>query len=276
MNELMAVFDNLTAPQAEVITSAITLASALIVALVAPLTFHLLTRGGVKGFNDAVADLKVAADSAAAQSQTIRDSMGVVRNVSTEVSDLGVLIASVQEALANTQNTLLEGRAEATAENGHDTGTRERIKTLWRGLQEMVERLAARPSIHGHTRARYARIDRRGYLKLIGTLLDEGHLAGGIDDWKAAYYLWTAARQAAAEPAASDVERMQTLERVLRGANGSGDAAEAGARPTHPSLSPEVLMTPRNVEAESARDQLRAGLNKATRRNSDRDDQASA
>lgn len=263
MDAVLRLFTELTPPQAEVISSAVTLVSALLVAVIAPLTFHLITRGGVKGFNDAVADLKTAADSAKSQSQTIRDSMGTVREVSHNVRDLGVLIASVQEALANTQNTLLEGRSEPALENGHGAGTREQVKTLWRGLQEMVERIAARPSINGNTRARYARMDRRGYLRLIGALIEDRHLAGSSEDWKAAYYLWTAARQGAAEPSATDLQRMQSLERQLRQVNDSGDQVERPAL-QQPTLSPGVLMTPRNVEAETPRDHARAAFAKAT------------
>jgi hypothetical protein len=262
MNALLAVFENLTAPQAEVISSATTLLSALLVALVAPLTFHLLTRRGVKGFHEAVGDLKIAAESAQAQSQTIRDSMGTVRDVSSKVGDLGVLIASVQEALANTQNTLLEDRAQPTTDHSA-LSSRERIKGLWRGLQELVERMASRPRINGNTRAKYARIDRRGYLRLIATVLEDGHLAGSIDDWKDAYYLWMSARQASAEPTVAELQRMQSLDRQLREANSFGDALVEVPALQQPILSPGVLMTPRNVEAETPRDQARSAFAKA-------------
>ena len=90
MNELLAAFENLTAPQAEVISSATTLLSALLVALVAPLTFHLLTRGGVKGFNEAVGDLKQAASRAKTQSDTIGSAMGTITQVSGRVNERDV------------------------------------------------------------------------------------------------------------------------------------------------------------------------------------------
>lgn len=99
------------------ISSGVTLLSTLIVAIVGPLTFTLIARGGVKDFKQAVSELKEAADSAKRQSDTIRDSMGTVRGVSAQVADLGVLIASVQEGLANTQNTLLEARPDAAPDN---------------------------------------------------------------------------------------------------------------------------------------------------------------
>lgn len=258
MNGLMAAFETLTAPQAEVISAATTMFSALLVAVFAPLVFHLLTRGGLKDFNAAVTELKSAADSAKTQSQTIRDTMGTVRGVSSQVTDLGVLIASVQEALANTQNTLLEGRPEEpVVSNGHrtDVSVHERIKIIWRGLQEVVERRASNPQINGNTRARYARMDRRSYLTLIETLLDEGKLAGSTEDWRAAYYLWAGAKNPATSVSETDVQRMQQLERTLRSQNSGDDVAEA-ALPSAPTLSPGVTMMPTKPR-DVARDSLR-------------------
>jgi len=274
MSTFVSMFEALTPAQAEVISSAVTLLSALVVAIIAPLTFHLIARGGIKDYTQAVNDLKAAAESARAQSQTIRDSMGTVRGVATQVTDLGVLIASVQEALANTQNTLLEGRGEVALE-GQPQSARERIKALWRGLQEMVERMASRPRINGNTRAKYARIDRRGYLRLIQSMADDQCLAGNLDDWRAAYGLWTAALRSTAEPSNADLDRMQQLERRLREAN-SGDAAPAPSPPPHAGLSPGVLMTPKSAEADSARDHLRAGMSKSPLRDGEPDEQPSA
>jgi hypothetical protein len=276
MNTVVSTFETLTPAQADVISSAVTLLSALVVAIIAPLTFHLIARGGIKDYAQAVNDLKAAAESARTQSQTIRDSMGTVRGVATQVTDLGVLIASVQEALANTQNSLLESRGEAGQE-GQAQGNRDRIKALWRGLQELVERMAARPRINGNTRAKYARVDRRGYLKLVGTMLDDGHLFGRIEDWRAAYGFWTAALRGATEPSTTDLERMIGLERRLREANAAGDAAQAALPRTPPAgLSPGVLMTPTNIEAESARDHIRANMPKAPSRDGQDGDQPGA
>lgn len=264
MDDIQRIFAELTPAQAEVISSAVTLFSALIVAVIAPITFHLITRGGLKDFHRAITDLQTAAESARTQAETIRASMGTVREVSTQVGDLGVLIASVQEALANTQNTLLENRTEAGGENGFaHSAARDRIKTIWRGLQEMVERMAARPKLNGNTRARYARVDRRGYLKLISAMLEDNNLLGNFDDWRAAYALSQSAQRAAAEPTAIDLERMEQLARRLLDSNSSGHPAETTPPSPHPGLSPGVLMTPTNVEAPSARDQLRAGLERS-------------
>ncbi len=216
MNELLAAFENLTAPQAEVISSATTLLSALLVALVAPLTFHLLTRGGVKGFNEAVGDLKQAASRAKTQSDTIGSAMGTITQVSGRVNELGILLASVQEALANTQNTLLEERSSSPPPG--DAGSesaRERVKTLWRALQERVEQAASSPTIHGSTRARYARMDRRSYWTLIETLLDEGYLTGDRERWRDAYRLGAAAKNQA-EVTPEEARRMSEIEQALR------------------------------------------------------------
>jgi hypothetical protein len=189
------------------------------VAVIAPLTFHLLARGGLKDFNAAVSDLKTAAERAKTQSNTIGEAMGTITHVSSRVNELGVLLASVQEALANTQNTLLEQQTDHSAPSADGAVSpehnRERIKTLWRGLQEIVEQAASDPKINGNTRARYARMDRRGYLRLIETLLDEHHLSGDPEKWRDAYAIAASAKNAS-ELSEDDVRRMERLDIVLR------------------------------------------------------------
>jgi hypothetical protein len=256
MDGLFGAFESLTAPQAEVISSATTLLSALLVAIVAPLTFHLLTRGGVKGFNEAVGDLKIAADRAKTQSDTIGGSMGTIASVSARVNELGVLLASVQEALANTQNTLLEG--ERTLPDGE---IRESLRALWRTLQERVEQAASNPKIHGRTRARYARMDRRSYLNLIETLLDDGNLAGEREVWREAYGIWASAKNRT-KVGEDELSRMRVLEAALRdvipmdGAEGDQEVATATTSASPPTedfrqaLRRPLPKSPRRLDGE--------------------------
>lgn len=221
MGGLQSVFEHLTGPQAEILSAAATLLSAIIVAVVAPLVFHLVTRGGVKDFRGAIEELKGAADSARTQAGTIRESMGGVREVSSQIQDLGVLIASVQEALANTQNTLLESQPQLALRPANGDGVlnesgRDEIRRLWRGLQEEIERQASRPEINGNTRAKYARLDRRNYFRLIDYLREDRNLIGDVSLWREAYDKASAASHSPAEPSRETVARMRELDKLLR------------------------------------------------------------
>lgn len=221
MEGLANVFENLTGAQAEVISAATTLFSALLVAIVAPVVFHLVARGRVTDFNQAVGELKKAAERAKDQSDTIGKAMSTITTVASGVTELGVLVASVQETLANTQNTLLEAQPEQTMLNGNGAiqspeTHRDQVRRLWRGLQEFVERQASDPGINGNTRAKYARIDRRGYLRLVELLHSEGNLTGDIVAWREAYALASSAAHSNVEPTQADVQRMEHLAEALQ------------------------------------------------------------
>lgn len=260
MGSLSDVFAHLTGPQAELLSAAATLLSAVIVAVVAPLVFHLITRRGVKDFNGAIEELKGTAESARTQAGTIRQTMGDVREVSSQVKDLGVLIASVQEALANTQNTLLESRPEQALRPANDGATpnesgRDEIRRLWRGLQEDIERQASRPDINGNTRAKYARLDRRNYFRLIEYLQDDGKLRGDFGLWREAYDKASSASHSPTEPSPTTVARMRELDRLLRD-KGEEPFAVPTATPSQPrdglgaALRTRVPRGPRTPDSE--------------------------
>lgn len=212
MGDLQSFFADLTGPQAELLSSAMTLLSALVVAVVAPLFFHLLTQRGVRSFQDSVADLRNAAASAREQSAGIRTSL---QDVYKNVGELSVLLSSVQESVANTQNTLLEGRPNVGGDedqfDGAPTDVRGRILAAWRKLQEFVEQAAASPAVNGNTRAKYARIDRRGYMNLVAALISDRNLGGVLSQWQEAYFIRNAARRSNAIVPEEDAARMARI-----------------------------------------------------------------
>lgn len=242
MNPLQHAFENLTQPQADVLTAATTLVSALIVAIFAPLMFHLLTKKGFRDFNAASETLRKASERVDTQAETVGKAMDRVRGGVDEFRDM---LGSLQQSLANTQNTLIDSQANKSGSiesTGSADKNRERIREIWRSIQELVERAAARDTINGNTRAKYTRWDRRNYLGLINTIHSDGNLPGSLSLWEEAYTAWQYNIRSVPPVSAEAVQRMEVLYGILSAPFAGGEppkAPNAGAIParyTKPSM----------------------------------------
>jgi|CXWL01.1.fsa_nt_gi hypothetical protein len=202
--DIQAFWTGLTEPQASLVSSATTILSALIVAILGPLIF----RGAVKGIEDARDKAKEAADS-----------------IKEKFDELTDQLSSVTESLANVQNRVEEvvvaesSQATTSETDPAAEARREKIKSEWNRLQRQVESLASASWIHGQTKLRYTRIDRRNYIDLLKAMDQDGNLAGSLVDWEAALNAWYTFRaRNTPAPSPTDVESMVALRLKLEAA----------------------------------------------------------
>jgi len=217
MTYFQNLFASLTQPQADVVTAGTTLVSALIVALIAPLMFHLLTNKSFRSFSKASEILENAAQRVELQAETVGKGMD---KITARVADFGKTLSSLQESVARTQNTLIESQsAETTAPHAatdiDDSENRERIKALWRAVQSLVEQAAANEDIDSDLKAKYTRWDRRNYLGLIEAIHGDGKLPGVLSRWQDAYGMGQQAIRGAGPILDAAVQKMEITYGIL-------------------------------------------------------------
>jgi hypothetical protein len=85
------------------------------------------------------------------------------------------------------------------------------IVESWEKIKDKIETIAANPEIDGRTSAKYGRIDRRQYLKLIEALEADKQLGTHAPLYWEAIELWQKYRPNRAVPTIEDVQKMEDL-----------------------------------------------------------------
>lgn len=119
--------------------------------------------------------------------------------VEDRVSKLDIQIASLERTLGTLQNIVndiaedLEAAEEVVVvqPNAEAKNRREQLRAKWNEIRDRVEDIASSPEIDGRTRAKYSRIDRRNYGKLLEALKDDGNLGENAERFLNAYRIWS-------------------------------------------------------------------------------------
>lgn len=206
----MSGIGELTEPWAILLSGVSTLVAALIVAIVGPW----LLSGKFENLDDAAQKAREAAEK-------VRD----------RLSELEAELGGYARALANVQNTLTdaaEDRKAAEAEE-HQAGAaaadvapplREQLRELWTEVRSKVEDMASSPQIDGKTKAKYARIDRRSYRRLLEAMREDGALGAEPQTYFDALDLWSRYRANRAEATQQDLNAMRALRNTILGMPG--------------------------------------------------------
>ena len=134
--------------------------------------------------------------------------------IDRDVGSLNQALSGVQTAVSQTQaaiheNSQIDDEEAPVAQQGN-ASFKEKLSQTWHELIEHIEQVASSPNIDGRTRAKYARIDRRSYYDLFGSLSDDGRLNGLQPQADEAAQLWYANRRRNVVPS-EDVDRMTQL-----------------------------------------------------------------
>lgn len=135
---------------------------------------------------------------------------------SKEIEKLQDLVRAIQVKTGELEGRSrdAEGAMGDVAAETHNP-LKDRAYKAWDVLRAKLEKTAARESIDGRVRARYARIDRRSYYDLARALHVDGQLEAPLSEWERAIGLWYAARRADS-PEPSLVAELERLASELR------------------------------------------------------------
>jgi len=193
----------LTEPWAILISGMATLAAALIIALVGPW----LLGKRFQTLDDAANEAKRAASN-------VQERIGVL---DTQVAALEASLARVQNLLSDltdgldrarrAREDLPPGAPPPVAPNGDW----EQLRSHWNDVREKVEALASEPGTDGRTRARYSRIDRRNYRRLLEALAADNQLGGRAAEYLEAFDIWARYRTNRAPIPQAELERLSFI-----------------------------------------------------------------
>lgn len=212
MDWMISFWNSVTEPQAQIISSTMTILAAILGVLLGSWLFG----RRVKDLTSAVeASDKVLQDhknKVEADFEAIRGTVeGLDAQVGAAVETLGQLRGAVGDIQSVAPAALpVQGPEEEDTPRGQ-------LRVAWDAVRDQMEKLAANPEIDGRTRAKYARIDRRRYGDLQEALARDGRLAGNATLFREAVELWQRFRSGRSEPSADDVTRMRVLQRQLSG-----------------------------------------------------------
>ena len=135
---------------------------------------------------------------------------GINEQFTTTVESLGQLRGKVSD-LESASSSIDEAPITERAANPKD------LRDDWEAIRDQLEQRAADPSVDGRTRARYARIDRRGYLDLIDALNNDRALGVEAPSYREANIIWQKYRNGRRSPTIDDARKMSSLRQMLVG-----------------------------------------------------------
>lgn len=195
----MAFWEQLTAPQATVISTILTVLSTIFgVSL------------GLLFFNNRINSLKSAINKTEELVNKYIDNINLkfkqYREENNEASaalsaQVGQIGGAVADIAAADGNGLISSLGEG----------RRSIKENWVIVRDKIENIASDPEIDGRTRAKYARIDRRRYGDLIAALSADGRLQKKDQSFRSAYEIWLKFRSGRLSPSEIELSEMQDI-----------------------------------------------------------------
>ena len=156
--------------------------------------------------------------------EAVGDAQVITGQVQDRMEALDVQIGALERSLASVQNVLNDFIDDTKTEEipkdpdvmvGEDMAAaavkRNKMRDLWNDIRAYVEDIASAPQIDGRTRAKYSRIDRRNYGRLLDALKED---FPDRRDWQSiieAYGIWSRYRANRASVIPLDIDRMATL-----------------------------------------------------------------
>lgn len=195
-------WDQLTQPQATLLSGALTVIAALCGVWLA-----------WRLFSEKVKDLKSALEESNKLVVEHRNSVIVtLADIQTRLSGLDELSRSASVRLGTIQGTVEDLESAATVQDGPPAqeDRQERMRTRWFEIRDRLENLAASARIDGRTRAKYGRIDRRTYASLIDSMEWDGNLSQP-NHFRQALGLWLRYRNGRNAPTDVDEALMERL-----------------------------------------------------------------
>ncbi len=160
-------WQQLTEPQAIIVSGLLTLISGILVAFVAPFVI-----------GQRFSSLSDKADKVNDLTKSVGREVDSLSGKISSVSEAVTPLLSLPEIVTRVNNAVVDlAAAEPQSGTDQEVKQREDLKSLWTEIRDRVEAIAASPAIDGRTRARYGRIDRRIFKKVIDAL-NEDHLLG--------------------------------------------------------------------------------------------------
>ena len=126
-------------------------------------------------------------------------------------------LAQMREGLGQLRGTVsdIQSATPTESHNEDEWAAWESLREGWNEIRDELERIAADPGLNGRTRAKYYRIDRRKYWKLIEALGTDGLIRGKQADFVAANNLWQRYKSGRRVPDDAAVRQMQQLKQKL-------------------------------------------------------------
>jgi hypothetical protein len=186
---MLEAWQSVTEPQATIIAGFLTMLAAIGAVLLGSWLFSGRVRDLKGGVEETERILRLHRDEVNSTLAELREGLGQVRGT---VSDI-------------------QSAAPSEAQNENEWEAWEALRDSWIEIRDELERLAADPTIDGRTRARYGRIDRRQYWKLIEALAGDKRLGGRRRDFEAANNLWQQYKNGRRVPDRAAVNQMQQL-----------------------------------------------------------------
>jgi hypothetical protein len=190
---MIEAWQSVTQPQATIIAGIFTMIAAISAVLI-----------GSWLFSGRVRDLKGAVEETEKILLAHRD------EVNTTLAELREGLGQVRGTVSDIQSAT---PTEANSEN--EWAAWEALRDGWTEIRDELEHIAADPSIDGRTRARYGRIDRRQYWRLIEALKEDRRLGGAAGDFEAANTLWQRFKSGRKVPDRAAVQEMEEFRRRI-------------------------------------------------------------
>lgn len=186
---MIEAWQGVTDAQATIIAGALTVIAAIAAVIV-----------GAWLFGNRVQEIEGAIDETARIMRAHRD----------EVNET---LAQMREGLGQLRGTVsdIQSATPTEAHNEDEWAAWEALRECWNEIRDELERIAADPDLDGRTRAKYYRIDRRQYWKLIEALGSDGLIRGKQADFVAANNLWQRYKSGRRVPDEAAVKQMQQL-----------------------------------------------------------------
>lgn len=190
----------MTEAQATVIAAALTIMAAVIGVWLGARLFG----GRVKSLEEAVQHTEIILTAHKDQVEvTLKE---LRQTLTTTVEGIGQLRGAVSD---------IPTAATVAQNEGGDWAGWERMRDDWSEIRDELERIAADPTIDGRTRAKYGRIDRRQYWRLIEAL-DGDRLLGALGQGFAeANTLWQRYKSGRRIPDQAATREMEELRKRL-------------------------------------------------------------
>ncbi|WP_148292637.1 hypothetical protein [Paracoccus aminophilus] len=175
---------------------------------------------GAKLFGGKVANIQSAIDASKRAVDGHVDNMDHALKLMKEKTEaLSEVLAGLSSQVGRIESNQIESERpdEDIAGAGPEASesesyTKDDISELWSGARDHLEEIASSPEIDGRTRAKYTRIDRRSYERLIDALSHDGFITNGVADAaRQASAMSRSFRRREAPPTRSEIEEMKVL-----------------------------------------------------------------
>jgi hypothetical protein len=195
----------LTEPQATLIAGLLTLASGILVAIIAPLIV------GSK-----FSDVRQASEEARKLMESTKIDLDAFKHsINFELEELKKSFSQVRYAVGEARNDIAEATSKDEAPTQgmppKETKLNEELKDTWSEIRDRLEEIAANPAIDRQSRDKYNRIDRRTFQRLIEALDADNRLGLYGPNLMEAVNLWHKYRSGRLPVSLQDLARMKEL-----------------------------------------------------------------